>query len=636
MFDVLTVAAIADELATTVLDGRIQKIGLVDPLTVAMEVYAGGERRPLLASADGQHARLLLPARMPSLDPSLITPFGLLLRKFVRGGVIVGIEQPPLERLVRISIAKRLGGHNDSRPVQDDVDTSSDDEGKMEQEIEDDSAGERDATYVHLVIEIMGRHSNLILVDDDGLIMESAKHVSPQMSRVRPIRPRAPYVPPPLVDRPDPRRLTANGTRELLGKTQPSALIAKSLVNGLRGVSPVMAREVAFNATGDAAATRESLSDAHIAAVAREMRGILEPLITADWSPAIYRREGVPVAFAPIPMRHLAAGSDEELIDSISQAADLAAAVEDGSGPVSHAQRRGRLMTAVQRAMDRNEARLASLEAEEAKAVEADHLRTAGELIYAYLWMIEPGQQELKVDGVTIRLDSALSAKENAQDYFERYRKARSGAGRLPELEEQARHEGAYLQQLATQIEQAATFNDIEQLASEWEAHGGTFVSEHGRKSGNKQKQKQSRRPRPVAEIHGNAIFVGRSGRDNDAVTFDIAGADDTWLHARGVPGSHVIVRWQHQEAGAEEDPETIRAAAALAAHYSSARGSASVEVDVTRRRFVRKIKGTGPGMVTYRNERTISVRPADEQALAQAVAASHEEDERSVAPKYS
>jgi predicted ribosome quality control (RQC) complex YloA/Tae2 family protein len=123
------------------------------------------------------------------------------------------------------------------------------------------------------------------------------------------------------------------------------------------------------------------------------------------------------------------------------------------------------------------------------------------------------------------------------------------------------------------------------------------------------------RRPRPLHDAAGNAVYIGRSGAQNDQVTFDLAGPNDTWLHARGVPGSHVVVRWHGP--GDEEDPATIEAAAALAAFYSAARASASVEVDATRRRHVRKIKGAGPGMVTYRNERTLAVRPADEAGVA-------------------
>jgi predicted ribosome quality control (RQC) complex YloA/Tae2 family protein len=159
---------------------------------------------------------------------------------------------------------------------------------------------------------------------------------------------------------------------------------------------------------------------------------------------------------------------------------------------------------------------------------------------------------------------------------------------------------------------QAATFPEIEALTKEWEGHGTG-----GRDTGDaptKKRRSAPARPRPLIGPGGHAIYIGRSGAQNDLVTFDLAGPDDTWLHARGVAGSHVIVRWRIP--GADEDQRTIEAAAALAAYYSAARGNATVEVDVTRRRYVRKIKGTGPGLVTYRNERTIAVRPADEAML--------------------
>jgi predicted ribosome quality control (RQC) complex YloA/Tae2 family protein len=163
-------------------------------------------------------------------------------------------------------------------------------------------------------------------------------------------------------------------------------------------------------------------------------------------------------------------------------------------------------------------------------------------------------------------------------------------------------------------VEQAAGFAEIEALTHEWDAHR---PSGSGDDKGGKSKPRKEagvKRPRPLLDRDGNAVYVGHSGRQNDLVTFDLAGPDDTWLHARGVAGSHVIVRWRSPRA--EEDPETIEAAAALAAYYSAARDSGSVEVDVTRRRHVRKIKGAGPGMVTYRQERTIAVRPAPKDAL--------------------
>ncbi|MEJ7838322.1 MAG: NFACT family protein, partial [Thermomicrobiales bacterium] len=223
MFDVLTIAAVADELREHVLDGRIQRIGLVDKLTIAAEIYAHGKRRALIASADAQQPRVLLTDSMPSLDPNLITPFGLMLRKYVRGGFLIGIEQPPLERMMRLSIAKRLIPHNAEEPEVDDPEV--DDEG-------DDIWSGEGIQRIDLAIEVMGRHSNLILIDEAGLIMDSAKRVTTSMSRVRPIQPKRVYVMPPLVDKPDPRRITSASLESLLptavAKTTLTDLLVKS------------------------------------------------------------------------------------------------------------------------------------------------------------------------------------------------------------------------------------------------------------------------------------------------------------------------------------------------------------------------------------------------------------------------
>jgi len=182
MFDVLTVAAVADELGGRILDGRIQKIGLVNATTVAAEVYANRQRHALVASADSDDPAVWLADRLPSTDPGLITPFGLLLRKYVRGGFLIGIEQPALERVIRLSIVKRLDPHNDRSPEEPDDDDPEFDAG----DDQDDAPWSAGMNRVELIVEVMGRHSNLILVDDDGTIMESAKRVTSRMSRVRP------------------------------------------------------------------------------------------------------------------------------------------------------------------------------------------------------------------------------------------------------------------------------------------------------------------------------------------------------------------------------------------------------------------------------------------------------------------
>ena len=628
MFDVLTIAAVADELGSALLDGRVQRIGLAGPLTVAAEVYAGGRRHALVASADGQRARVHLARSLPSLDADLITPFGLLLRKYVRGGVIVGIDQPPLERLIRLSIAKRLDPHNDRRTRRGEAEVEPEPlfggvNGEDGEEVENEE-GEGDATFVHLAIEIMGRHSNLILVDDDGRVMESAKRVTAAMSRVRPVLPRLPYVPPPPIDKPDPRRLTAVDAERLLAVEPPGAKLAETLVRRLRAISPQMAREIAHRAAGAAGATIDDLEAGAGAAVARETRALLEPLLTSAWAPRVYREAGEGqdgaggevVAFAPIPLAHLAATRGEEAVGSISAAAELALGAAGELTPVRHAQRRERLLGSIRQARERQSRRMASLREQRAKADEAESLRRRGELIYGYLWQIEPGQAELVAEGERVPLDPALGAKENAQAYFERYRKAQGAESHLPELEGEVEAALAYLDQMRVMVEQADGFAGLEALAGEWEGHGG--AQEPGRARAPRHRPAE-KRPRALLDAAGNAVFIGRSGAQNDLVTFDLAGPNDTWLHARGVPGSHVVVRWHHPNG--EERPETIAAAAALAAHYSASRDSGTVEVDIARRRHVRKIRGAGPGLVTYRNERTVPVRPADETGVEDVLA---------------
>lgn len=616
MFDMLTIAAVADELAATVAGGRIQRIGLVDPLTVAAETYANGRRRALLASAAPQDARVHLTASLPSLDPALTPPLLLLLRKYVRNGVLIGVEQPPLERILRLSIAKRLDRHNEREDDQRVESPVIDDADEAEMLGEDE---EIELTYVHLVIEVMGRHSNIILTDDDGRIMESAKRVTPAMSRVRTVLPHQPYLPPPPRDLSDPRQLTTEGAAQLLAGVAADADLANTLVRGLRGFSPQMAREIAFRIAGTVEVPIAALPADAAATLARETRALLEPLATGHWSPCIYREdddEDAPIAgYAAVSMRHLAAELVETRLDSISQAVELAAG-EQTVSPRRHTQRRERLARIITAEHERVEHRLVALRQQLAKGEEAEHLREAGELIYGWLWQIQPGQSTLEVDGVIVALDPTLSPKENAQAYFERYRKAKGATAQVPELIGQTESELTYLDQLRTLIDQAETFNDLEALAAEWERYGarGQRPEQHG-KRGKPKRLKAPKRPAPLYDRDGNAISIGRTGEQNDLVTFDVAGPDDTWLHARGVPGSHVVVRWR---VPGQENESTIAAAAALAAYYSAARGSGTVEVDVTQRRYVRKIKGGGPGLVTYRNERTIPVQPRREAEIPQ------------------
>src|SRR5215218_2062717 len=333
-YDVLTIAAITDELSATIGNGRIQRVGLLDPRTVGAEIYGGGHRHYMIASADDRQPRLRLASDMPSLDSALITPFGLLLRKHIRGGIILSVDQPPLERLLRLSIAKRqtpLKTRRDAS-VPDVTDVEVDERERADDEGDVDEAQEGMAVnHVALYVELMGRHSNLILVDDDGRIMESVKRVTSDMSRVRPVLPRLPYIPPPPPDRLDPRSITPAEAARLLAALPADAELARALVGAYRGISPVMAREIVFRATGSRETRAGDVNAESAESLARTTLALLEPLRTTAWSPRIYRERsqaepGEVVACSPILMTHLTAEYDVSPVDRMSEALALAEA----------------------------------------------------------------------------------------------------------------------------------------------------------------------------------------------------------------------------------------------------------------------------------------------------------------------
>ena len=594
MFDVLTTAALVDQLSNDVQNGRVQQVGMISRHSLWMEIYANRRRQHLIISIEPGGEAVYLQGEEPVFDRQLVTPLLLLLRKYVRGGRIVSIQQPPLERIVRLTIARRLVPPPGSAEPVTVPDVELDSEGE---EDDDEAAEDEDVTFVDLVVEIMGRHSNVLLVDNDEQIMESAKRVTAAMSRVRPISPKLPYAAPPPRNGLDPRRLTTAALAPLVESSQHRKVLLHALPAAVSGLSPQIAAEAAHLARlGEA----DWPVDAGV--LAREIRRLFEPLITGAWSPAVYRNEEQEVvAFAAQPLRHLQAVYAENQVSSISDAVRLSIASATASSG-KHGVRAQRLAASIESALVRSRSKLAALRAEEERHQNREQLREWGELIYGYLWQISPGDAELVVDGRRIPLDPRLEPKTQARDYLEQYRTGQQSEVQIERVRAATEREVAYLDQLQLLAQQAVAIEDIDDLEREWQARG---LSHEKRDS--KPRSSGKKRTTPVLTVTGNDIFVGRSGAENDHVTFEIAGQDDTWLHARRVPGSHVIVRWGSRE---REDEATLMRAAEIAAFFSKSRSSGRVEVDITARRFVRKIKGGGPGLVTYQNERTVSVRP--------------------------
>lgn len=603
-FDALTLAAVADELRETLVGGRVQRVVLTGPLSIGLEVYARGRRHQVIASADPRHARVhLVQARLTrgvDHDPPLL----LLLRKYVLGGIVRAVEQPALERIILLSIVKRPESRNRDHPPPDSAAAPPETPDDAPEPAAADAAADAalltalddralalGLLHCDLIIEPQDRRSNIILVDDNNLILDSIKRVTPRMSS-RVILPRHVYeVPPPQTKR-DPRQATAAGI-EALCNDNPGDL-AKGLVAAYAGVSPQIAREAVFRALGRSDARCDAALPFYtIAARLRE-------LFTMPPEPSIAGDPAAPTAFAPYRLTHL---PDVHAQPSISAALETFYASREAVA--DHAQRRAAIMQQFDAARARLQRRRDLLAGELAKAQELETLRWEGEMIFAFLHELRPGQSELVVEGRPIALDPRRSAVEQAQERFKAYDKAKSAMAGLPERLAAADAQLAGLAELASMLELADSFDQIEQIA--YEAAELGYLREHPDPTTARRKRRAPQvRPLQLVSGDGFAIYIGRSARQNEEVTFRIGRPDDLWVHVRTIHGSHVIVRSN----GREVPEATLAEAASLAAYFSQARTEAAVDVDICRRALVRKVPGGPPGLVTYRAERTMRVAP--------------------------
>jgi predicted ribosome quality control (RQC) complex YloA/Tae2 family protein len=525
-----------------------------------MEVFHAGRCYQVLASANPRSARIHLVSEKPTRGVEQDTPLLLLLRKYVRNGVVTAIEQPDLERIVALSITKYPTGRKESDP---------DDEVDAERRCE-------------LVVELLGQRANLMLVDDDNLILEAVKRI-PGDGNSRAIVPRTAYtLPPRPAGRLDPRTAAAGGVHEALTREGDPA---KALAAVYAGVSPLLAREALARAGVSVATAAQGLE----AAVAEHLRA----LYTEPFAPSLAYEEDEPVAVAPYRLTQYA---DVRPVDSISAA--LQTFYEAAERLTAHAQRRDRLAARIDELRTRYGRQKEALGRELARAEALDTLRWEGEMIFGWMHALEPGQTELEVEGKRIKLDPKLTPVENAQARFREYDKAKGALAGVPERLQETSNQLAYLDEVRAMLDLAESFEEIATIEREM-AEQGLLGSTAGRAKGPRGA------PLRVRSSDGATIVVGRSAGQNEEVTFKEARPDDLWFHARDVPGAHVIVRVEGPVGDA-----TLEEAAGLAAYFSRARGSTSVEVSVCRRRDVRKVPGGPPGLVTIRNERSLRVPP--------------------------
>ncbi len=555
--DFLTLACLRDELEA-LLGARVQRVVLADEWSVGLELYAG-RRTHLLISAHPQHARVVpVPERLRRGVEGEF-PLVLLLRKWVRGSRLADVTQPEWERLLVFHFEGQAGP-------------------------------------CRLVAEVMGRYSNIVLVDGEGIVLDALKRIGPELNRYRVTLPRRPYQLPPVPA--GKRPPTACGPADvagLLARVAPTEPAHRALVQGLLGVSPTMAREAVARACGN---PEVPAAEVDPQALGRALEELLAPLETGGWAPHVaLDGAGHVVAFAPYELRQF---PRRERVADVGEAMRRYFAGRVDADPYAAARRHVRALIAEARA--RLERALERLRAEAVAEEEVRRLREAGELLLAYQWNVSPGAREVTVPGFdgaprTIALDPALTPLENAQAYFRRYEKARRAAQEVPARTEALERDLAFLDQLEADVELA---EDREEIDAVREA-----LAEAGLVPGVRRRHPRPGRPLRL-HVGGFAFDVGRNARQNEEV-LRRASPDDLWLHVRGLPGGHVVIR----SAGRPVPEPVVRRAAEVAAYFSPARrGGDEVPVDCTQRRHVRRLPGGRPGLVTYRHERTVRARP--------------------------
>jgi predicted ribosome quality control (RQC) complex YloA/Tae2 family protein len=560
-FDYFSIQALTEELNDRIVGGRIQKIYDLNEMAVGFEIYANRQRHYLVLDAEPAKPHVMLVEGKLRRGLPYPTQLGLLMRRYADGAVITAIDQPPWERILTFRIDSAAGSSS-------------------------------------IIVEAIERRANVLLVQE-GLILDCIRRVGPQDNRVRISLPGHDYVePPPQANKMSPAAVEAGDIAVMLD-SDPGTNAWRTLTRGILGLSPVLAREIIFQATGRANA---KAGDTSGSAVFHTYEDVITPLLDRMWQPGnTIDDDGNVTAFAPYPVSYLPGWQAAESMSGALVAYYGAPVGEDAykraKKPVQ-----AQLEEATTRVRHKYESLKKSLRTEE----ELAHLRQSGELLLAYQYTIEPGaksfsaQYDPEGEPLEIKLDPALSAIDNAKRYFTKYEKAKRAQADVPKRVRSARHELAFLEQLATDLALAASWPEIDEVRDALERDGYW--------RGTRQSRPQSGKSAPmkVSTPDGFVIWVGRNSRQNDLVTFSKGSADDLWLHARGVPGAHVIVK----NDGREIPEVVIQRAAELAAYFSAARGNTRTLVDVTHRKHVRKIKGGKPGMVTYRNEQPREVEP--------------------------
>ena len=586
-FDGLVISALTDEFASCLTGGRINKIYQPESDELILTIKNNGNNYRLLLSASASLPLAYLTENNKN-NPAIAPNFCMLLRKHINGGRILSVTQPTLERIIVFEIEhlNDLG----------------------------------DICTKKLIVELMGKHSNIIFAKPDNTIIDSIKHISLNVSSVREVLPGRTWFIPDTQNKHNPLTINKeNFEQTVMTKPVPTA---KAIYTSLTGISPAVAEEIAFRANVDSAVSPAGLSEAEKTAVYEQFELLMNDIRSHVYTPNVIMKNGEPSDFSVTAQtRYLAfnkAGEEpvytSTVFDSISALLEYYYAAKSTVTRIR--QKSSDLRRIVSTALERNLKKY-DLQMKQMKDTEKrDKYKVYGELINAYGYGLEPGAKSLTClnyytnEDITIPLDTQLTAQENAVKYFDRYNKLKRTFEALTELIEETKKEIEHLESISTALDIALYEDDLVEIKEELMNFGYVRRKNTGK---NQKKQKITSKPMHYISSDGFHIYVGKNNLQNEEVTFKYADGGDWWFHAKGVPGSHVIVKTECKEL----PDRTFDEAGKLAAYYSKNRDAQKVEIDYIQRKHVKKGAGGIPGFVIYHTNYSLLIEP-DIQGLEQ------------------
>ncbi|RCW70771.1 Rqc2 family fibronectin-binding protein [Saliterribacillus persicus] len=555
-FDGLLTRAIVEELSTTLSSARIIKIYQPTELELVLSIRRQGKNHTLLLSAHPNYARIHL-TKDQYQNPKEPSMFCMLLRKHISGSFIESIEQIENERIIHIHI-------------------------KSTNEI-------GDTTYKTIAIEIMGKHSNIILIDKERkMILDSIKHISLSQSRMRPVLPGQLYQLPPDQEKVNP--LTVDGENFLKKIDFNAGKIDRQMLQAFMGFSPLIAREIVYHAQ---LGNSESYKDAFL-----ELK---EKMLLHQYSPVIYEENSI---YYITELSHVKENGKQ--YESVNEMLDQFFSGKAERDRVK--QKAGDLFRLLKNELNKNERKIVKLKKTLKDADKASNFQKKGELLTANMHLVKLGDKSVTVTDyydedqkeLEIKLNERKTPSENAQSFFKKYQKLKNSKVMVENELKKTAKEVNYLNELVQQMDDARE-QDIEEIREELQDQG--YIKKKFTKA---KKNKKVHKPEPEKfyASDGTLLLVGKNNRQNEYVTNRLGHKSDIWLHTKDIPGSHVVIK--------SNDPseETLIEAANLAAFYSKSKNSSTVPVDYTQIKHVKKPSGAKPGFVTYDNQKTIFVTP--------------------------